>query len=73
MPRRSTPGRGAKIVLDTAFLGGGDWSAEIFRDAADSDTVPTHYIHESGLGIKSGAKKLMRMAPGGGFVVKFTK
>ena len=66
-------GEGREIVLDTAFLGGGDWSAEIFRDAADSDTVPTHYIHESGLGIKSGAKKLMRMAPGGGFVVKFTK
>ena len=66
-------GEGREIVLDTAFLGGGEWSAEIFRDAADSDAVPTHYVHESGIDIKSGVKKSMRMAPGGGFVVRFTK
>ena len=64
---------GREIVLDTAFLGGGEWKAEIFRDAADADGVPTHYVHESGLDIKSGEKKSMRMSPGGGFVVKFTK
>ena len=66
-------GEGREIVLDTAFLGGGEWSAEIFRDAADSDAVPTHYVHESGFDIRSGVKKPVRMAPGGGFVVRFTK
>ena len=66
-------GEAREIVLDTAFLGGGEWTAEIFRDAADSDGVPTHYVHESGLGIRSGEKKSVHMAPGGGLVVKFTK
>ena len=66
-------GEGREIVLDTAFLGGGEWSAEIFRDAADSDVAPTHYVHESDLDIRSGEKKSIRMAPGGGFVMRFAK
>ena len=66
-------GEAREIVLDTAFLGGGEWSAEIFRDAADSDGVPTHYVHERGRSIRSGEKESVRMAPGGGFVVRFTK
>ena len=59
--------------LDTSFLGEGKWTAEVFRDAADSDDVPTHYVHEKGKVVKAGEKMPLRMAKGGGFVVKFTK
>ena len=59
--------------LDTAFLGDGTWRAEVFRDADDSDVNATHYVHETGLVVKSGSKLRFRMAKGGGFVVKFTK
>ena len=61
------------FTLDTSFLGEGVWTAEIFRDAADSDAAPTRYVHEQGKTVKAGEKTLFLMAPGGGFVVKFTK
>ena len=61
------------FTLDTSFLGGGTWSAEIFRDAADSATAATHYVHEKNVTVKSGETKTFHMAPGGGFIVKFTK
>ena len=64
---------GRDFVLDTAFLGGGRWTAEIFRDAADSDVAPMHYVHEKGVAVKAGERKTFRMAPGGGLIVKFTK
>ena len=60
------------VELDTAFLGAGQWKAEIFRDAADADVQPTHYVHET-KSVKAGEKMLVRMAPGGGFIVKFSK
>ena len=62
-----------EFTLDTAFLGTGVWRAEIFRDAADTDTVPTHFVHEKDRVVKAGEKVGFRMAKGGGFVVKFTK
>ena len=58
--------------FDTAFLGEGNWNAEIFRDAPDADKDPTKYIHET-KAIKAGEKFALKMAPGGGFVVRFTK
>jgi len=61
-----------EFTLDTAFLGGGRWKAEIFRDADDADVAPTHYRHETRT-VKRGEKLVFRMAKGGGFVVKFTK
>ena len=64
---------GRDFVLDTAFLGGGRWTAEIFRDAADSAVAPMHYVHEKGVAVKAGERKTFRMAPGGGLIVKFTK
>ena len=60
------------FVVDTAFLGAGEWKAEIFRDAADSDKIATEYVHET-KGVKAGEKMAFHLAPGGGFVVKFTK
>ena len=64
---------GRDIVIDTDFLGCGEWTAEIFRDAGDSDAAPTHYVHEQGKPVRAGEKIPFRMAPGGGFVVRFAK
>ena len=58
--------------LCTKFLGAGEWTAEIFRDAPNADVEPTKYVHET-KGGKAGDKFAVHMAPGGGFVVKFTK
>ena len=60
------------FALDTKFLDAGEWKAEVFRDAADSATAPTHYVHETKT-VKAGDKMTIRLAPGGGFAVKFTK
>ena len=56
--------------LDTSFLGKGVWTAEVFRDAPDSDKSPTHYVRETKR-VKSGEKMALRMARGGGFAVRF--
>ena len=60
------------FTLDTTFLGGGEWKAEIFRDSEESDTQPMKYIHETRT-VKSGDKLNLRLAKGGGFIVKFTR
>ena len=62
-----------EVTVDTSFLGSGTWSAEVFRDAADADTAPTHYVHEVGKRVEAGEKLRFRVAPGGGFAVKFAK
>jgi alpha-glucosidase len=54
------------------FLSAGEWRAEIFRDADDSATEPTHYVHEE-KDVRPGETLAFRMAPGGGFVVRFTR
>ncbi len=60
-------------TLDTArFLKKGLWRTEIFRDAKDADTNPTHYEHEVKV-IKAGEKLNLPMAPGGGFVIRFSR
>ena len=64
---------GRDYELDTSFLGAGQWKAEVFRDATDSDVTATHYVHERGKSVKAGDKLAFKMAKGGGFVVKFTK
>ena len=61
------------FTLDTSFLGEGTWRAEIFRDGADADKVGTSYVHEKDVAVKAGATMRFRMAPGGGFVVRFAK
>ena len=50
-----------------------DCGAEIFRDGADADKVGTSYVHEKDVAVKAGATMRFRMAPGGGFVVRFAK
>ncbi len=58
-----------EFTLDTSFLGTGEWTLEIFRDAADSDVAPTHFVHERRT-VAAGERIPIRLAPGGGFVVK---
>ena len=54
------------------FLDAGEWKAEIFRDAEGSDAEPTKYVHET-RSVKRGEELAFRMAPGGGFIVRFSK
>ena len=60
------------FVFHADFLGSGEWSAEVFRDADDADENPTNYIHET-KSVKAGVGLSFHMASGGGFVVKFSK
>jgi len=60
------------ISVDTAFLGEGAWTMEVFRDAQDAASKPTHYVHET-KSVKAGEKLTVALAPGGGFVAKFVQ
>ncbi len=60
-----------EYTLDTSFLGAGKWKAEIFRDAENADKDATGYIHSEKV-VTAGDKMAFPLAPGGGFVVKFT-
>ena len=60
------------FAFATDFLQDGEWRAEIFRDADDSADEPTHYVHEA-KDLRAGETLSFRMAPGGGFVVRFTR
>ena len=62
-----------EIAIDTSkFLEPGQWSAEIFRDADGCCATASSYVHETKT-VKSGEKMLFKTAPGGGFVVRFSK
>ena len=60
------------FAFATDFLADGEWRADIFRDADDSADEPTHYVHEA-KDVHAGETLSFRMAPGGGFVVRFTR
>ena len=60
------------FAFKTCFLGGGEWTAEIFRDASDCDEAPQKYVHET-VKIDAGAEMSFHMAKGGGFTVRFSK
>ena len=68
-----TNAKGRDFILDTSFLGSGEWTMETFRDADDADVSPMHYVHEQGKRVKAGDRFEFRMAPGGGLVVRFSK
>ena len=63
---------GATLDLDTAFLGEGEWRAEIFEDGPNADRAPQDYVHRR-MTVTTGMKIPVKMAPGGGFTVRFTK
>jgi len=58
--------------LETSFLGSGEWTAEVFRDAGDAKEDAAKFVHETKR-VKAGDKFDVHMAPGGGFVVRFSK
>ena len=60
-----------ELELSTDFLGKGEWTAEIFRDAAEADKEPMRYVREMRR-IKAGEKLKVKLAPGGGFAARFT-
>ena len=59
------------FTLKTDFLGNGVFEAEIFADAPDADEFPTRFSHETRR-VTAGEALPFKMAPGGGFVVRFT-
>ena len=59
-------------TLDTSFLGDGEWKAEIFRDAPECDKQGEKYVHETS-SFEAGKQIEIKMAPGGGFIIKFTR
>ena len=61
-----------EFAFQTKFLGADAWKAEIFRDTEDGAVNPTKYVHETKT-VKAGETFTVKMAPGGGFIVKFTK
>ena len=63
---------GRDYQLDTQFLGEGAWQAEIFRDAPEAAKDGTKYLHERKT-VKAGEKLVLPLAPGGGFIIRFTK
>ena len=67
-----TNAEGRYCTFDTSFLSDGSWTMEIFKDANDSDENGTSYSHTR-LGMRRGESMVVRMAPGGGFVARFTK
>ena len=60
------------VFCDTSFLGTGKWEMEIFRDADDADKNATRYVREKKT-VKAGERIMVTMAPGGGFVARFTR
>ena len=62
-----------QVEVDTSFLGTGTWKVEAFVDTKDGDVNPCAYRHTTGTRINVGSKMVLNMAPGGGFVVKFTR
>ena len=60
------------MEVDLSFLGEGEFDAEIFKDGINADRVGKDYKREV-IQVLSDKKLKLRMAPGGGFVVKITK
>ena len=67
-----TNAEGRYYTLDTSFLSEGEWNMEMFRDAYDSGENAKSYFHTR-LGMHNGESLVVRMAPGGGFIARFTK
>ena len=67
-----TNGDARYFTIDTSFMDEGQWNLEIFKDAPAADANPSAYVHAR-LGIKAGECIVVRMAPGGGFIARFSR
>lgn len=59
------------LVVDTSFLGVGKWTVEIFEDGVNAMREATDYrrsVHT----VAAGDKLSVKLAPGGGWVARFT-
>ena len=56
------------VEIDLSFLGEGEWTATIYRDGVNADTVGTDHVLET---IELGRRNTLpvHMAPGGGFAI----
>jgi alpha-glucosidase len=61
-----------EVEVPTDYLDKGNWIAEIFRDHPEGNTKPTLYIHETRI-VKKGDKIALKMAKGGGYVIRFNR
>ena len=58
--------------LDTSFLGEGEWKMEAFRDSRQNRDDPQAYSHDT-IHVRKGETMAFQMAPGGGFVARFSR
>lgn len=61
---------GRKVTLDLGFLGEGSWNMELFEDGINAERHAEDYRKVTG---SVGETLEVKMAPGGGFAVIFTK
>jgi len=60
------------LEVDLAFLGEGDFKAEVFRDGKNADRAARDFVKET-IDLSIYKKIKVDMAPGGGFVMKITR
>jgi alpha-glucosidase len=60
------------MEIDTSFLKDGKWRVEIFADGINADRDATDYVKKSET-VKSGDKLKAVLAPGGGWIARFTR
>jgi alpha-glucosidase len=59
------------LDLDLSFLGSGQFNAEIYKDGMNADLYAADYAAETRQ-VTSADKLMVKMAPGGGWVGRFT-
>jgi len=60
------------LSIDLSFLGNGNYEATICSDGVNADRYPSDYVLEKKQ-IRAGEKLQIKMAPGGGYVVKLRR
>jgi alpha-glucosidase len=61
-----------EVPLDLAFLGDGRWQAEVFADGPNADRYGADWRRET-RAATAADRLTIRMAPGGGWVARFTR
>jgi alpha-glucosidase len=67
-----TDGQARELNVKLDFLGPGDWSMTVWKDAADSDTNAEDLAVEEGM-VTANETLTLRLAPAGGAVARFEK
>lgn len=64
--------RARELELPLVMLGDGAYKAEIYADAADAASKPTHVVMET-KSVRKKSKLMARLAPGGGYAVRIVR